>query len=135
LPRLLAIDYGAKRTGIAVSDPLKIIASALETVPSNTLIDYLKKYIQSEPVEAFIVGMPKNLDGSETDGTAYVKRLLEELKTNFPTMPVHLQDERFTSKMAVQTMIAGGMKKKDRQIKGNVDKISAVIILQGFMGI
>lgn len=135
MPRLLAIDYGAKRTGIAVSDPLKIIASALETVPSNTLIDYLKKYIQSEPVEAFIVGMPKNLDGSETDGTAYVKRLLEELKTNFPTMPVHLQDERFTSKMAVQTMIAGGMKKKDRQIKGNVDKISAVIILQGFMGI
>lgn len=135
MPRLLAIDYGAKRTGIAVSDPLQIIASALETVPSNTLIDYLKKYIQSEPVEAFIVGMPKNLDGSETDGTAYVKRLLEELKTNFPTIPVHLQDERFTSKMAVQTMIAGGMKKKDRQIKGNVDKISAVIILQGFMGI
>lgn len=135
MPRLLAIDYGAKRTGIAVSDPLQIIASALETVPSNTLIDYLKKYIQSEPVEAFIVGMPKNLDGSETDGTAYVKRLLEELKTNFPTIPVHLQDERFTSKMAVQTMIAGGMKKKDRQVKGNVDKISAVIILQGFMGI
>lgn len=135
MPRLLAIDYGAKRTGIAVSDPLQIIASALETVPSNTLIDYLKKYIQSEPVEAFIVGMPKNLDGSETDGTVYVKRLLEELKANFPTIPVHLQDERFTSKMAVQTMIAGGMKKKDRQIKGNVDKISAVIILQGFMGI
>ncbi|MFD2521136.1 Holliday junction resolvase RuvX [Emticicia soli] len=135
MPRLLAIDYGAKRTGIAVSDPLQIIASALETVPSNTLIEYLKKYIQSEPVEAFIVGMPKNLDGSETDGTVYVKRLLEELKANFPTIPVHLQDERFTSKMAVQTMIAGGMKKKDRQIKGNVDKISAVIILQGFMGI
>lgn len=135
MPRLLAIDYGAKRTGIAVSDPLKIIASALETVPSNTLIEYLKKYIQSEPVEAFIVGMPKNLDGSETDGTVYVKRLLEELKTNFPTIPVHLQDERFTSKMAVQTMIAGGMKKKDRQVKGNIDKISAVIILQGFMGI
>lgn len=135
MPRLLAIDYGAKRTGIAVSDPLKIIASALETVPSNTLIEYLKKYIQSESVEAFIVGMPKNLDGSETDGTVYVKRLLEELKTNFPTIPVHLQDERFTSKMAVQTMIAGGMKKKDRQVKGNIDKISAVIILQGFMGI
>jgi putative Holliday junction resolvase len=135
LPRILAIDYGAKRTGLAVSDPLKIIASALETVPSDTLITYLKKFTASEQVEAFVVGMPKNLDGSETDGTVYVKQLLEELKTHFPSIPIHLQDERFTSKMAVQTMIAGGMKKKDRQVKGNVDKISAVIILQGFMGI
>lgn len=135
MPRILAIDYGAKRTGLAVSDPLKIIASALETVPSDTLITYLKKYTASEDVEAFVVGMPKNLDGSETDGTVYVKQLLEELKTHFPAIPIHLQDERFTSKMAVQTMIAGGMKKKDRQVKGNVDKISAVIILQGFMGI
>lgn len=135
MPRILAIDYGAKRTGLAVSDPLKIIASALETVPSDMLITYLKKYTASEEVEAFVVGMPKNLDGSDTDGTLYVKRLLEELKTNFPDVPIHLQDERFTSKMAVQTMIAGGMKKKDRQVKGNIDKISAVIILQGFMGI
>jgi len=135
LPRILAIDYGAKRTGLAVSDPLKIIASALETVPSETLIEYLKKYTQSEEVEAFVVGMPKNLDGSDTHGTSYVNRLLEELKAHFPNIPVHLQDERFTSKIAVQTMIAGGMKKKDRQVKGNIDKISAVIILQGFMGI
>ena len=135
MPRILAIDYGAKRTGLAVSDPLKIIASALETVPSETLIVYLKKYMQSEEVEAFVVGMPKNLDGSDTHGTSYVNRLLEELKTHFPDTPVHLADERFTSKMAVQTMIAGGMKKKDRQVKGNIDKISAVIILQGFMGI
>jgi putative Holliday junction resolvase len=135
LPRILAIDYGAKRTGLAVSDPLKIIASALETVPSETLIEYLKKYTKSEEVEAFVVGMPKNLDGSDTHGTSYVNRLLEELKAHFPHMPVHLADERFTSKMAVQTMIAGGMKKKDRQVKGNIDKISAVIILQGFMGI
>ncbi|RFS17483.1 Holliday junction resolvase RuvX [Emticicia sp. C21] len=135
MPRILAIDYGAKRTGLAVSDPLKIIASALETVPSETLIAYLKKYTQSEEVEAFVVGMPKNLDGSDTHGTSYVNRLLEELKAHFPNIPVHLQDERFTSKIAVQTMVAGGMKKKDRQVKGNVDKISAVIILQGFMGI
>lgn len=135
MPRILAIDYGAKRTGLAVSDPLKIIASALETVPSETLIEYLKKYTQSEEVEAFVVGMPKNLDGSDTHGTSYVNRLLEELKAHFPNIPVHLQDERFTSKIAVQTMIAGGMKKKDRQVKGNIDKISAVIILQGFMGI
>lgn len=135
MPRILAIDYGAKRTGLAVSDPLKIIASALETVPSQTLIDYLKKYTQSEEVEAFVVGMPKSLDGTDTHGTVYVNRLIEELKIHFPAMPVHLVDERFTSKMAVQTMIAGGMKKKDRQVKGNVDKISAVIILQSFMGI
>ena len=135
MPRILAIDYGAKRTGLAVTDPLKIIASALETVPTDNLIIYLKKYMASEEVEAFVVGMPKNLDGSDTDGTIYVNRLLEELKTHFPAIPVHLQDERFTSKMAVQAMIAGGMKKKDRQVKGNIDKISAVIILQGFMGI
>ena len=135
MPRILAIDYGAKRTGLAVSDPLKIIASALETVPSETLIAYLKKYIQSEEVEAFVVGMPKNLDGSDTHGTGYVNQLIEELKINFPATPVHLVDERFTSKMAVQTMITGGMKKKDRQVKGNIDKISAVIILQSFMGV
>ncbi|UTA68576.1 Holliday junction resolvase RuvX [Emticicia sp. 21SJ11W-3] len=135
MPRILAIDYGAKRTGLAVTDPLKIIASALETVPSGTLIDYLKKYTAAEEVEAFVVGMPKNLDGNDTHGTFYVNKLVEELKIQFPAMPVHLVDERFTSKMAVQTMIAGGMKKKDRQVKGNVDKISAVIILQSFMGI
>lgn len=134
MPRILAIDYGAKRTGLAVTDPLKIIASALETVPSEKLIDYLKKYTQSEEVEAFVVGMPKSLDGTDTHGTVYVNKLIEELKIHFPVMPVHLVDERFTSKMAVQTMIAGGMKKKDRQVKGNVDKISAVIILQSFMG-
>ncbi|WP_259015596.1 Holliday junction resolvase RuvX [Emticicia fluvialis] len=134
MPRILAIDYGAKRTGLAVTDPLKIIASALETVPSGTLINYLKKYTAAEEVEAFVVGMPKNLDGNDTHGTFYVNKLIEELKIQFPAMPVHLVDERFTSKMAVQTMIAGGMKKKDRQVKGNVDKISAVIILQSFMG-
>lgn len=135
MPRILAIDYGAKRTGLAVTDPLKIIASALETVPSETLIDYLKKYTLAEEVEALVVGMPKSLDGTDTHGTVYVNKLIEELKIHFPAMPVHLVDERFTSKMAVQTMIAGGMKKKDRQVKGNVDKISAVIILQSFMGI
>lgn len=133
MPRILAIDYGAKRTGLAVTDPSKIIASALETVPTDKLLDYLKKYIQTEAVEAFVVGMPKNLNGTSTDGTAYVERFVVELKNIFPETPIHLHDERFTSKMAVQSMIAGGMKKKDRQIKGNIDKISAVIILQSFM--
>lgn len=134
MPRILAIDYGAKRTGLAVTDPSKIIASALETVPTDKLLEYLKKYTQTEAVEAFVVGMPKNLDGTATDGTAYVERFVVELKNSFPETPIHLHDERFTSKMAMQTMIAGGMKKKDRQVKGNIDKISAVIILQSFMG-
>jgi putative Holliday junction resolvase len=133
MPRILAIDYGAKRTGLAVTDPSKIIASALETVPTDKLLEYLKKYTQNEAVEAFVVGMPKNLDGTTTDGTAYVERFVIELKNIFPETAIHLHDERFTSKMAMQTMIAGGMKKKDRQIKGNIDKISAVIILQSFM--
>ena len=133
MPRILAIDYGAKRTGLAVTDPSKIIASALETVPTEKLLGFLKKYAQNEPIEAFVVGMPKNLDGTSTDGTAYVERFIVELKGIFPVIPVHLHDERFTSKMAVQAMISGGMKKKDRQIKGNIDKISAVIILQSFM--
>lgn len=134
MPRILAIDYGAKRTGLAVTDPSKIIASALETVPTDELLEYLKKYTQTEAVEAFVVGMPKNLDGTTTDGTAYVERFVVELKNSFPETPIHLHDERFTSKMAMQTMIAGGMKKKDRRVKGNIDKISAVIILQSFMG-
>lgn len=134
MPRILAIDYGAKRTGLAVTDPSKIIASALETVPTDKLLEYLKKYTQTEAVEAFVIGMPKNLDGTATDGTAYVERFVVELKNSFPETPIHLHDERFTSKMAMQTMIAGGMKKKDRQVKGNIDKISAVIILQSFMG-
>jgi putative Holliday junction resolvase len=133
MPRILAIDYGAKRTGLAVTDPSKIIASALETVPTDKLLEYLKKYTQNEAVEAFVVGMPKNLDGTTTDGTAYVERFVIELKNIFPETAIHLHDERFTSKMAMQTMIAGGMKKKNRQIKGNIDKISAVIILQSFM--
>jgi putative Holliday junction resolvase len=133
MPRILAIDYGAKRTGLAVTDLSKIIASALETVPTDKLLEYLKKYIQNEAVEAFVVGMPKNLDGTTTDGTAYVERFVIELKNIFPEIAIHLHDERFTSKMAMQTMIAGGMKKKDRRIKGNIDKISAVIILQSFM--
>jgi putative holliday junction resolvase len=133
MPRILAIDYGAKRTGLAVTDPLKIIASALETVFTEKLIEYLKNYVKNEEIEAFVVGMPLNLDSSETDGTAYVKRFIEELKTVFPAIPIHLEDERFTSKMAVSAMISGGMKKKDRQNKGNIDKISATIILQSYM--
>ena len=133
MARIVAVDYGAKRTGLAVTDPLQIIATALETVPTEQLMDYLKKYCEKEQVEAFVVGLPKNLDGSSTDGTSYVENFVENLKAVFISTPIYLHDERFTSKMAVQTMVAGGMKKKDRQVKGNIDKISAVIILQSFM--
>jgi len=131
--RILAIDYGGKRTGIAVTDPLQLIATSLETVPSHELIAFLKQYLQKEKVDAFVVGMPKKLDNTDTNGTLLVNRFLVQLEKEFADMPVHLIDERFTSKMAMDTMIAGGMKKKDRRIKGNVDKISAVIILQSYM--
>jgi putative holliday junction resolvase len=131
--RILAIDYGGKRTGIAVTDPLQLIATSLEMVRSHELIAFLKQYLQKETVDAFVVGMPKKLDNTDTNGTLLVNRFLVQLKKEFTEMPVHLIDERFTSKMAMDTMIAGGMKKKDRRIKGNVDKISAVIILQSYM--
>lgn len=133
MPRLLAIDYGGKRTGIAVTDPLKIIATALTTVPSKEVITFLKGYCDNEEVEKFIVGYPVGLKSEETDGTKLVEIFSTKLKEAFPDTPIHFIDERFTSKIAMQTMIAGGMSKKDRRIKGNVDKISAVIILQDYL--
>lgn len=134
MPRLVAIDFGAKRTGLAVTDPLQIIASALETIPSHTVVMYLKKYALTEPVEAFVVGLPKRLDGTDTDNTPRVLSFVQALKNAFPDLPVHLHDERFTTKMALQAMIAGGSSRKDRREKaGNIDKVSAAIILQSFM--
>jgi len=131
--RLLAIDYGAKRTGLAVTDPLQIIATALETVPSHQVLDYLKRYVAREPVEAFIVGLPRHLDGNDTDNTPRVRAFVKQLEKALPQIPVHWHDERFTSRMALQAMIASGSTKKDRRDKGNIDKVSAVIILQSFM--
>lgn len=133
MPRLVAIDYGAKRTGIAVTDPLQIIASALDTVPSFQVIPFLKKYTQTEPVEAFVVGWPTRLDGTDTDNTPRVQAFINKLATAFPDVPIHRHDERFTSAMALQAMIAAGSTKKDRREKGNIDKVSAAIILQSFM--
>ena len=133
MSRLLAIDYGTKRVGLAVTDPLQIIASPLDTVHSKDVIAFLKAYNLREQVEAFIVGMPKNLNNEDTNATSLVKQFVKLLKKNFPEMPVHLIDERFTSKMALQTMIAGGSKKKDRAKKENLDKISATIILQSYL--
>lgn len=131
--RILAIDYGLKRTGIAVTDPLRIIATALETVESEKLINYLTAYFQKEPVDQLVVGMPRRLNNEDTDMTPHVRKLVVQLQLNFPEKPVALVDERFTSSIALQTMISGGMKKKDRRIKGNVDKISATLILQSFL--
>ncbi|WP_025762704.1 Holliday junction resolvase RuvX [Dyadobacter tibetensis] len=133
MPRLLAIDYGSKRTGIAVTDPLQIIATALETVRSHDLLSYLVAYAQREPIEAFIVGMPKRLDNTESENAARVKAFIKLLRKKFPEIPIHEHDERFTSSMALQAMIASGSKKGDRREKGNIDKISATIILQSYM--
>lgn len=131
--RLLAIDYGKKRTGIAVTDPLQIIATALDTVPSHELLTFLKAYLSREPVDEFVVGMPRTLSNEDSEMAPYVRKLIAELKSAFPDRPIHEVDERFTSSMAKRAMIEGGMKKKERQVKGNVDKISAVIILQYFL--
>lgn len=131
--RLMAIDYGAKRVGLAVSDPMQIIATALDTVASKDIFDYLKVYEQKEGIEAFIVGMPKQLNNTDSSNAPLVKQFIKQLQTQFSSTPIHLADERFTSSIALQTMISGGMKKKDRSDKANVDKISAVLILQSFM--
>jgi putative Holliday junction resolvase len=131
--RILAIDYGTKRTGVAVTDPLQIIATALETIPSSELLAFLKNYLSKETVDAFVVGMPKTLMNEDSETAPLVRKFVEQLKSTFPGKPIHLADERFTSSIAKQAMIAGGMKKKDRRVKGNVDKISAVLILQSFL--
>ena len=131
--RILAIDYGRKRVGLAVTDPLQIIASPLETVHSKDVIQFLKDYDLAEGIESFVLGMPMNLNNQPTDATADAQQFERLLKKHFPEKAVYLQEERFTSKMAMAAMIAGGMKKKDRREKGNVDKISAAIILQSFL--
>ena len=133
MARLLAIDYGKKRTGIAVSDTLQIIANGLTTVPSHTTIAFLKDYVAKEPVERIIIGMPRQMNYEESESMQYIKPFVKKLQKELPTIPVEYFDERFTSKMAFQTMIDGGVKKKKRQNKALVDEISATIILQGFM--
>ncbi|MGC1243215.1 MAG: Holliday junction resolvase RuvX [Chryseosolibacter sp.] len=131
--RILAIDYGTKRTGIAVSDPMRIIATPLETVLTHTLLSFLKTYAAREVVDEFVIGMPKTLKNEDSQIAPAVRKFILTLKAAFPAVPVHEVDERFTSSMAHQAMIDGGMKKKDRQVKGNADKISATLILQSFM--
>ena len=131
--RILAIDFGLKRTGLAVTDSLKIIANGLETVPTHTLLSFLDSYFKKEAVDEVVIGMPKNLDNSDTDSTAGVRIFIKSFKKKFPEVAMHEHDERFTSKLAMQAMIAGGMSKKDRREKGNIDRVSATIILQSYM--
>lgn len=131
--RILAIDYGTKRAGLAVTDPLQIIATALGTVPSEQLLSYLKMYLAKESVDRFVVGMPRTLMNEDSETAPAVRKFIGSLKQAFPDKPVHEVDERFTSSLAQRAMREGGMKKKDRQVKGNVDKVSAVLILQAFM--
>jgi putative holliday junction resolvase len=131
--RILAIDYGLKRTGLAVTDPLRIIATALDTVETVVLIDYLKKYFQKEAVSKVVIGLPRQMDNTDSQIAPDVRKFVKTFENTFPDKVIQTVDERFTSKMAQQAMISGGMKKKDRQVKGNVDKISAVLILQSFM--
>jgi putative Holliday junction resolvase len=132
--RILAIDYGLKKTGLAVTDPLKIIASPLETIATPNLLAWLKQYVAREELERIVVGMPTDTNQSDTHTTGPVKKFVRQLYEQFPNIPVTMEDERFTSIMAKQAMISGGMKKKERRNKENVDKISAAIILQSFMG-
>jgi putative Holliday junction resolvase len=133
MPRILSIDYGLKRTGLAVTDPLQIIASGLTTIESPKLIPFLKDYFSKETVELIIIGEPKNWDDTDTHATPLVKKIIEKLKKEFPSIPLKTVDERYTSKMASQAMIEMGLKKKQRQNKALVDEIAATIMLQEYL--
>jgi putative holliday junction resolvase len=133
MPRILSIDYGLKRTGIAVTDPLQIIATGLTTVESPKLITFLKDYFSKETVELIIIGEPKNWDDTDTHATPLVKKIIERLKKEFPAIPLKTVDERYTSKMASQAMIEMGLKKMQRRNKALVDEIAATIMLQEYL--
>lgn len=133
MDRLIGIDYGRKRTGLAASDPLGIFASALDTVDSTKVINYLKNYAEKERIVRFVVGYPVNMDGNPSEAQADVDVFLKQLAKAFPEIPVQLEDERFTSVLAHRAMIDGGMKASQRRDKTSVDKISAAIILQSYL--
>lgn len=133
MPRILSIDYGLKRTGIAVTDPFQIIATGLTTIASPELIRFLKDYFSKEAVERVIIGEPKNLDDTDTHASGPVRSIIKKLKKEFTGMPIETVDERYTSKMAVQAMIDMGMKKMQRRNKALVDEIAATIMLQEWL--
>lgn len=131
--RILALDYGRKRTGVAVSDPLQIIANGLTTVSSHELLDFLQNYTLKEQVELIVIGLPKQMSGEKSESMKYIEPFVRALKKRLPDMPVQFVDERFTSVLAHKAMLDGGLKKKDRQNKALVDEISATIILQSYL--
>lgn len=133
MPRILSIDYGLKRTGIAVTDPLQIIATGLTTVESKQLIPFLKNYFAKETVEKIIIGWPTNWDDSATHATPLVEKCIKDLQKNFPAMPIQKVDERYTSKMAKDAMLEMGLKKMERRNKALVDEIAATIMLQEYL--
>ena len=131
--KALGIDFGTKRTGIAITDAMQIIAGGLTTVLTHLLDDFIADLVQKENIESFVVGDPKNLDGSNTDSTGHVNGFVKRLQKTYPTIPVYKIDERFTSKIAKQSILAGGIKKKGRQNKALIDEVSATIILQNYL--
>ncbi|MFN0291459.1 Holliday junction resolvase RuvX [Pedobacter helvus] len=133
MARIMAFDYGTKRIGIAVTDPLQIIATGLDTIHPKDAVEFIKKYLLAEQVDAFVLGEPKQMDGTPSESYQHVKGFSTILKKNFPSIPQHWVDERFTSKMAQATIMQSGLKKTDRRDKERVDTISATIILQYFM--
>lgn len=133
MARIICIDYGGKRTGLAVTDPLQIIATSLTTIETKELIPFLKKYFQEEQVELILIGEPLNLDDTDTHATPLVRAAIVKLQKEFPAIPIRKVDERYTSKLASRAMVEMGMKKKDRRVKGNVDMIAATMMLQEFL--
>jgi putative holliday junction resolvase len=131
--RILAIDYGKKRTGLAVTDPLKIIATALETVASHDIFTFLTAYLAKETVDCIVVGLPLQSNGSPSDSTRFVEPFVNKLRATFPTIPIHRMDERYTTVMAKQIILESGINKKARQDKTIADRVSATIILQSYM--
>ncbi len=131
--RIMGIDYGRKRTGLAVTDPLKIVAGNLATVPTHTLMQFIKDYIASESVERIVVGQPSQLNGEPSESMKYITPFVKRLRDEVPDIPVVMYDERFTSTLAHQAMIQGGMKKSDRRDKSRVDAIAATIILNDYL--
>lgn len=131
--RILAFDYGTKRTGIAVTDPLQLIASGLKTVETSEILTFLKAYCNDEEVVLFIVGLPRQMNNLPSESEQFIKSFIRNLKCTFPEIPIKREDERFTSKMALQSMIDLGIKKKQRQNKAMVDEISATLILQSYL--
>ena len=133
MSRILAIDFGKVRTGIAVTDEMQLIASGLTTVPTSNLISFLKEYLNKEKVGLLLVGLPKQMNNTASESEALIQPFLQKIRNTFPKTPMERVDERFTSKIAFQSMIDGGMKKKKRQNKGLIDEISATIILQSYL--